>query len=383
MRLARLCGQQRSLGRKRRRGWRRRRPAPRPGARVRQPAAAWPPRSRRRPPPHRADGKHAGMRRRYGRDRRHRLARNQLPRHRDGVPGNRFRAGECRRGHRGHRSGRLAIAIDDVGDVDVVVDVVDHGGVDHRIAHVDVVEILPARRVARSIHFARSEREPADARDRTGRQRQAEAAAADEGHQRRGVHRAHGDRAGHPAPARLHVRPAAIVERREAPWRIVDPGPAPGIDPGPVPVVIRAPNWRALRLETRRCRSPRPSATFRCRRDPNNRPCPGRHTAPPPLRPRDGCARSTSCRIRRGPAARRTSNRAGLRRRRSLAGRHRGCRPRLRRTPRPRRCARARPSRCRRDRHRCDSRRCGGWKKPGSAYRSRRTGRDRCGARAD
>src|SRR5271167_1022269 len=91
---------------------------------------------------------------------------------------------ERARRHRSDRTGQLAIAIHDVGDV-VVVYVVDYCGVDHRVADVDAGEVVLTDRVAWSIHVARSEREPSDARDRPGREREAEAATTDEGDQRR------------------------------------------------------------------------------------------------------------------------------------------------------------------------------------------------------
>ena len=37
------------------------------------------------------------------------------------------------------------------------------------------------------------------------------------------------------------MRPAAVVGYGEAPWRVVHPGPAPGVDPGPMAVAIRCP----------------------------------------------------------------------------------------------------------------------------------------------
>ncbi|EWS54995.1 hypothetical protein X551_02201 [Methylibium sp. T29] len=64
---------------------------------------------------------------------------------------------------------------------------------------------------------------------------------ADVAHQRRRIHRARHDGAGHPAPAAADQRPAAIVEGREAPGRVVDPGPAPGPHVGPVPVAVGGP----------------------------------------------------------------------------------------------------------------------------------------------
>src|SRR5207244_4675770 len=83
--------------------------------------------------------------------------------------------------------------------------------------------------------------EPADSRHRSGRYRQIEAAAADEGDQRRRIDRTHREGTRHPAPPARYKRPAAIVERRETPRRLVHPGPAPGIDPAPIPGAVRHP----------------------------------------------------------------------------------------------------------------------------------------------
>ncbi|MCY1519461.1 hypothetical protein D9M68_542130 [compost metagenome] len=45
----------------------------------------------------------------------------------------------------------------------------------------------------------------------------------------------------HPAPARAHIGPAPVVRRGEAPWGIVDPGPAPRRDPRPVAGAVGCP----------------------------------------------------------------------------------------------------------------------------------------------
>src|SRR5207245_6824108 len=50
----------------------------------------------------------------------------------------------------------------------------------------------------------------------------------------------------HPSPRHIHQAsphgpPTAILERREAPRRIVDPRPAPRFHPGPVAVAVRRP----------------------------------------------------------------------------------------------------------------------------------------------
>src|ERR1700688_34737 len=64
---------------------------------------------------------------------------------------------------------------------------------------------------------------------------------AEESDEGRRVDRSRMIGAGHPAPATAVVDPASVVERREAPAGIVDPGPAPGPHIGPMTVAIRRP----------------------------------------------------------------------------------------------------------------------------------------------
>src|SRR5439155_17785408 len=107
---------------------------------------------------------------------------------------------------------------------------------------VDPREILAAHRVRGPIDFARSKRKPTD---RTAAaHRYAEVASADERDKRGRVHGSLPRRTRHPAPTLLDERPATIVERRKAPWRIVDPCPSPRIDPCPMAVAIRRPTRR-------------------------------------------------------------------------------------------------------------------------------------------
>src|SRR5262249_24854244 len=96
------------------------------------------------------------------------------------------------------------------------------------------------------VHIARTQREPADRS--ADRNVDAETAAADEGDERRCVHRPYVKRPRHPAPARADAGPAAVVERRKAPWRVIDPGPTPRFDAVPAAVVI----WRPVRGDVRR-----------------------------------------------------------------------------------------------------------------------------------
>src|SRR5690606_31346533 len=107
---------------------------------------------------------------------------------------------------------------------------------DRRVATIDVGEVITRAAVPRHVDVAWAEREPAH-RAAAG-DAHAEAAAADKGDQGRGVDRAHVARSGDPAPAAADVGPASVMEGREAPGGVVDPGPAPRIDPRPVTVAV-------------------------------------------------------------------------------------------------------------------------------------------------
>ncbi|ARF86117.1 ROK family xylose-responsive transcription regulator [Burkholderia cenocepacia] len=156
------------------------------------------------------------------------------------------------------RRAEVHVRLVDVGDIGDVRHV--HGLVHVDVVHHDVaVDALVVVRTpaapARMPRLARAEREPCAAGrgDAADRQRHipvgtAATAAAHEGDERRRIDGRLADdhRAGHPGPAVVHVRPAAVVIRREAPRRVVDPGPAPRRLPDPVAVVIRRPVGRRV-----------------------------------------------------------------------------------------------------------------------------------------
>ncbi|MDR8810592.1 hypothetical protein FEP95_05704 [Burkholderia multivorans] len=133
-----------------------------------------------------------------------------------------------------------------------------HGGVHGNPVHDDVpvhafVVVRTPSAPGRMPRLARSEREPraAGRGDAADRQRDAPVgpvAAADERDERRriGGRRADGRRPRHPRPAIVDVGPATVVIGREAPRRVVDPGPAPRRLPDPVAVVIRRPVGRRV-----------------------------------------------------------------------------------------------------------------------------------------
>ena len=153
------------------------------------------------------------------------------------------------------RRAEIDVRVVDVGDVRHVhglvhVDVVHHDVLVHAV----VVARAPAA-PARMPALARAEREPRAARRGGPADREADApvepaaaSSADERDQRRRIdgRLADHDRARHPRPAVVDIRPAAVVIRREAPRRIIDPGPAPRRLPDPVPVVIGRPVGRRV-----------------------------------------------------------------------------------------------------------------------------------------
>ena len=123
----------------------------------------------------------------------------------------------------------------------------DLGDVRH-VLHVDHAQV--ARRVAvdGNVDLARPQREPADRRA----DGHAEAGRAEPGHQGGRIDRTRHDHAGDPAPVPAHHHPAAVVQRREAPRRFVDPGPAPGTDPDPAAEAVRRPGRRHTAREPHR-----------------------------------------------------------------------------------------------------------------------------------
>ena len=161
---------------------------------------------------------------------------------------NRFAAYERVRRH--GRDGARCVLVDVR-----VVDVID----DRRVVNISDVHVVDAVVVRRAVvirrmpRLSRSECEPryAGAHCSADRQvdtpmRAATTAAADEGHQRRCIHRrlAHDHRTRHPCPRAADIGPASIVERCEAPRCVIHPCPAPRRDPCPVAFVIRRPAGR-------------------------------------------------------------------------------------------------------------------------------------------
>ncbi len=128
----------------------------------------------------------------------------------------------------------LARALHDRVDVGDACDVRD----------VHVLHIARAHAVAGHVDLARTERKPADRGRMAHPHRDVHAGPPHPGHQRRRIDRPLHVAPGRPAPRIAMPDPAAVVEGREAPGRIVHPGPAPGTDPHPVPHAVRRPAGR-------------------------------------------------------------------------------------------------------------------------------------------
>ena len=110
--------------------------------------------------------------------------------------------------------------------------------------HHDLIDARTVGRftvVGRLINIPRSQRIPAHIGRAADTDRYIPAGFADPGDQRRRIDRAYDALARPPAPAAADHDPTAVMERREAPGRIVDPGPAPGRNPAPAAVAVRHP----------------------------------------------------------------------------------------------------------------------------------------------
>ena len=106
---------------------------------------------------------------------------------------------------------------------------------------IDVADIARVGWVVRQVVFARGEWKPADRWARANRK--TDPGTVEPRHQRGRVYRMMPIRPRPPGPAlvRGNVHPATVMERCEAPRRIIDPGPAPGLNMCPMTVSIRCP----------------------------------------------------------------------------------------------------------------------------------------------
>ena len=164
----------------------------------------------------------------------HRCALRQAAAHVDRGTRHRLAAHQRVARHHGHAVGHTLVAVHD--------GLARHRDLPAAAGRAVVHAFGVARRVAvpGHVHLARRQRHPAHRRaaDVDG---DADTRRADPGHQRRRIHRAAHVGARVPGPAVAPEDPAAVVEGREAPGRVVDPGPAPGADPGPAAVAVRRP----------------------------------------------------------------------------------------------------------------------------------------------
>ena len=184
---------------------------------------------------------HARLDRRDRGDRRDGCVHHHLFRHPNCRLGHRLRLHERRRGDRDDRPRNLLVDVGYVGHVRVVVHVRDLGVVDDRIASVDIGVVAATHRVRRAIHVTRTQREPCDAGDVAGRDRELEIATANESHQRGRVNRPRAYRARYPAPRPAQIGPATVMGHGETPRCVIHPRPAPRVDPCPMTIVVRSP----------------------------------------------------------------------------------------------------------------------------------------------
>src|ERR1700733_4271482 len=99
------------------------------------------------------------------------------------------------------------------------------------------------RAIAGDEHVTRTEREPCYAGKSSAEcNTDAEPAASHESHQRRSVYRPDNDGPRDPSPITADESPAAVMERRKAPWFGVHPGPAPRRNVHPVAGLIGSPS---------------------------------------------------------------------------------------------------------------------------------------------
>ena len=173
-------------------------------------------------------------RRRTGRQARD-LARSQA----HSVPAHRLRGGKDGTGNRSDRTRNGTVDITNVGRP-VPIYVRDSRLIDDRsIRDVDRANVALAHVVAGDVYLAWPKREPTDSSS-AGR-------ATHPGHHGGRIDRANASRARHPTPGIVPPRPTSVMERRETPRRVIDPGPAPRTDPRPMSEAVGRPADRHRR----------------------------------------------------------------------------------------------------------------------------------------
>src|SRR3981189_3307170 len=120
----------------------------------------------------------------------------------------------------------------DIPYVSVVIDIRNVCDIHRGVRHVDVLYVARARAIGRNVNFARPQREPRHSATASAeRDPHAEARSANECDEGGSVDRPHNNGTRYPAPASTSdICPTAIMEGREAPRFIFNPGPAPRRD---------------------------------------------------------------------------------------------------------------------------------------------------------
>src|SRR5262249_4135222 len=108
------------------------------------------------------------------------------------------------------------------------------------VVHVHALHEAAPAMEPRMVRFAPAQREPADSAAEAESKAHAEP-GAEESDERRTVERSRVDRTRRAAPPAVDEDPAAIVVRRKAPGRVVNPRPAPRANPSPVTRAVRRP----------------------------------------------------------------------------------------------------------------------------------------------
>ncbi len=120
-----------------------------------------------------------------------------------------------------------------VHEIDVAnVRVEDIRVANERVVYVDDGNEIMAATEPGKERFAEAQREPADSETKP---------AAEEANKSGAIDWRPKERARAPSPSAREIVPAAVVEGSEAPRRIINPSPAPGVDPVPIAIAVRSP----------------------------------------------------------------------------------------------------------------------------------------------
>src|SRR6266852_863938 len=117
------------------------------------------------------------------------------------------------------------------------IDVANVRVANERVVYVDDGDEIMAATEPGKERFAEAQREPADSETKP---------AAEEANKSGAIDWRPKERARAPSPSAREIVPAAIVEGSEAPRRIINPSPAPGVDPVPIAIAVRSPVRRNI-----------------------------------------------------------------------------------------------------------------------------------------